>query len=230
MAAPDSFLALAGEFVNCFTNPGFRHFAHFVLVHTMMWGPHYVAEALRQTKWHAVKHWTTPYVLMNRNRWSCGETCNALFALIRRLLPFPGEVVAAIDDTLVRKWGRRFSDLDVTPIRPTRIRAPRAGGSGGIAGWCWRFCGSARVASGVAFLSKRSCSYPSGRIRCQGPFQTKIELAVWLIERLQFFERLTVVEGNLYAKPKLATVPRRPRPSSPDFGLPDPHARERYSL
>jgi hypothetical protein len=207
MSAPDLFLALAGEFVNCFTNPGFQHFLHFVVAHAMMWGaPHCVTETLRQTKWHAVKHWTTPYVFMNRGRWSCREVCNTLLALILRLLPFPAEVVAAIDDTLVKKWGRHFFGLgcypDPTDKNPGASRRRVWGHCWVVLALLWErsrgqwFC---FPLGALLFVPKWVCSR-------QWPFKTKIELAVWLIERLRFLQRLIVVVDNLYAKAKLAAA------------------------
>jgi hypothetical protein len=112
MSAPVLFLALAEEFVNCFTQPGMQHFLHFVRAHAALWGAsHCVTETLRLTRWHEIKHWTTPYVFMKRGRWSCRQVSQTLLDLVLRLLAWPGELIVVIDDTVVKKWGRKFFGL-----------------------------------------------------------------------------------------------------------------------
>ena len=109
MSAPVPFLALAEEFVNCFTNPGMKHFLHFVLAHAALWGaPHCVSETMRLTRVHEMIHWTTLYAWMNRGRMSCRRISRTLFDVISRRISCSGEIIVAIDDTLVKRWGRKF--------------------------------------------------------------------------------------------------------------------------
>ena len=83
MNAQEVVLVLVEEFVNCFTKPGYAHFIHFVLAHAALWGaPHYVTETFRLTLWRHIKHWTTPYVFMRKDRWSCMKMAATLTKII----------------------------------------------------------------------------------------------------------------------------------------------------
>jgi hypothetical protein len=204
MTAPAAFLALVEQFVNCFTAPGFRHFVHFMLAHATLWGArHCVTETLRQTGWHELKHWTTPYVFMRRGRWSCRAVTQALFTLLLGKLSFGNEVVLAIDDTLVKKWGRRFFGLgyypDPTDKNPGASRRRALGHCWVVLALLWEqgpgrwFC---FPLGALLFVPESRCSRAF-------PFQTKIELAAALLRRLRFAPRVILVVDNLYAKAKL---------------------------
>ena len=92
--------------------PTFQHFLHFILAHAALWGaPHCVTETLRATLWHHVKHWTAPYFFMKHGRWSCRHVSRTLLDQILRRLGLDGPLNLAIDDTLVKKWDRRFDGL-----------------------------------------------------------------------------------------------------------------------
>jgi hypothetical protein len=202
MTAP-VLVALLGEFVNCFTTPGFRHFTHFVLAHAGLWGaPHCVTETLRLTQWHHWRHWTAPYVFLKRGRWSCRRLSRRLLELILARLKPDGPLVIAIDDTLVKKWGRRLFGLgcyrDPTDKNPGAARRR-------VWGQCWVVAAllveRARGAwlcfplAALLFVPAKFC--PKG-----WRFATKIELAAALLERLGLRDVLLVVD-NLYAKKAL---------------------------
>lgn len=204
MTAPVAFLALVEVFVNCFTKPGFQHFYHYMMAHASMWGgAHCVTETLRQTLWHHVKHWTTPYVFMRKGRWSCRVLTQTLFDLLLSKLSFGDEIVLAIDDTLVKKWGKRFFGLghypDPTDKNPGASRRRALGHCWVVLALLWEqgpgkwFC---FPLSALLFVPERNC--PNGF-----RFQTKIELAAALLQRLKASRRLTVVVDNLYAKAQL---------------------------
>lgn len=204
MTAPAPLLALVDSFVQCFTQPGFAHFTHFIVAHAALWGaPHCVTETLRLTRWHTLKHWTTPYVFMRCGRWSCRQVAQALLDLLLRTLSFGGEVVLAIDDTLVKKWGRGFFGLgcyvDPTDKNPGASRRRVWGHCWVVVALLWErgpgrwFC---FPLGALLFVPEAVC--PKGF-----PFQTKIELAVILLKRLRFSKGVIVLVDNLYAKGKL---------------------------
>jgi hypothetical protein len=201
MTAPSPLLALVDSFVQCFTHPGFAHFTHFILAHAALWGaPHCVTETLRLTRWHTRKHWTTPYVFMRRGRWSCRQVAQTLLDVLLRRLPFGGEVVLAIDDTLVKKWGRGFFGLgcyrDPTDKNPGASRRRVWGHCWVVLALVWEkgpgrwFC---FPLGALLFVPEKAC--PAGF-----PFQTKIELAVALLQRLRFSKPVILLVDNLYAK------------------------------
>jgi len=204
MTAPVEFLALVEPFVNGFTAPGFRHFTHFMLAHATLWGaPHCLTETLRQTRWHALRHWTTAYVFMRRGRWSCRELAQTLRDLLLARLPFGDEVVLAIDDTLVKKWGMSFFGLgyypDPTDKNPGAARRRVRGHCWVVLALLWEqgpgrwFC---FPLGALLFAPERLCSRAF-------PFQTKIELAAALLGRLRFASRVILLVDNLYAKGQL---------------------------
>jgi len=208
MTALDPLLALLVEFVQCFTQPGFVHFKHFILAHAALWGaPHCVTETLRLTRWHAIKHWTTPYVFMKSGRWSCQRVSQALFQLLARFLGIGEELVVVIDDTLVKKWGRKFFGLgcyrDPTDKNPGASRRRVWGHCWVVLAMLWEkgpgqwFC---FPLSALLFVPQRLC--PS-----DWTFMTKIDLAVELLRRLAFAGRkIILVVDNLYAKAQLVSA------------------------
>jgi hypothetical protein len=207
VTAPAAFVALVDQFVNCFTAPGFRHFLHFMMAHASMWSSsHCVTETLRQTLWHHVKHWTTPYVFMRRGRWSCRAVTQTLFDVLMDRLPVGEEVVLAIDDTLVKKWGRGFFGLghypDPTDKNPGASRRRALGHCWVVLALIWEqgpgrwFC---FPLSALLFVPESLCPRAF-------PFRTKIELAAQLLRRLQRpAQRVVLLVDNLYAKAHLIT-------------------------
>jgi hypothetical protein len=205
MTAPAALVALLSAFVQCFTQPGFAHFTHFILAHAGMWGgPHCVTETLRATLWHHVRHFTAPYVFMKRGRWSCRAVSRTLLDLLVARLALAGEVVLAIDDTLVKKWGRRLFGLgcyrDPTDKNPGAHRRR-------VWGQCWVVAALlvelksqwkhknrwlCFPLAALLFVPRKVC--PKG-----WRFATKIELAEALLGRLGLC-KVTLVVDNLYAK------------------------------
>jgi hypothetical protein len=210
VTAPVAFLALVEQFVNCFTAPGFRHFVHFMMAHATLWGAtHCVTETLRQTRWHELKHWTASYVFMKRGRWSCRAVTQTLFRVLFGKLSFADEadagasVVLAIDDTLVKKWGRHFFGLGhyLDPTDKTPGASHRR-----VLGHCWvvlALLWEQGPGRWFCFPLGALLFVPESRCSRAFPFQTKIELAAALLRRLRFAPRAILVVDNLYAKAKL---------------------------
>jgi hypothetical protein len=206
MTAPAPLLALLEIFVQCFTKPGFAHFTHFVLAHVALWGaPHCVTETLRLTLWHHIKHWTAPYFFMKRGRWSCRQLSRRLFDLVWHRLGLVGPLVLALDDTLVRRWGRHFDGLglypDPTDKNPGAARRKVWGHCWVMVALLWEKARGAWFCFPLAarlFVPQRSL--PRGWV-----FQTKIELAAALLAQLELGGRQVILlVDNLYAKARLA--------------------------
>jgi hypothetical protein len=103
-------------FVHCFTAPGFSHFASFIVAHMALLGmPHCVTETWRLTRLHSREHWTTPYAFLRRGRWSCQQVSQCWLTLLGQTLRVKGEVVVALDETLVKKGGKKFFGLGLYP-------------------------------------------------------------------------------------------------------------------
>jgi hypothetical protein len=214
MNAQALILPLLLPFVHCFTAPGFAHFAHFVLAHMTLLGmPHCVTETLRLTRFHTVVHWTTPYVFLKRGRWSCRQVSQCLLVLLAMTLGVSAEVVVAIDDTLVKKWGRKFFGLglypDPTDKNPGAHKRRVYGHCWVILALLWEYQGGQWVGFPLAAL----LFVPLARCSTQWPFLTKIDLATWLLRGLRWpATRLIIVVDNLYAKAQLARLTLTPQP------------------
>lgn len=208
MNAQALILPLLVSFVHCFTMPGFAHFAHFVLAHMALLGlPHCVTETLRLTQWHAVVHWTTPYAFLTRGRWSCGQVSQCLLTLLVTTLGLCGEIVVALDDTLVKKGGRKFFGLGLYPD-PTD-KNPGAH-KRRVWGHCWvvlALLWEYQAGKWVGFPLAALLFVPLALCSTAWPFLTKIDLAVWLLRGLRWpAPRLIIVADNLYAKAQVAAV------------------------
>jgi DDE superfamily endonuclease len=208
MNAQALILPLVLAFVHCFTAPGLEHFAHFVLAHMALLGvPHCVTETLRLTQFHTVVHWTTPYAFMQRGRWSCRQVSQCLLALLVTTLGLCGEIVVALDDTLVKKWGRKFFGLGLYPD-PTD-KNPGAH-KRRVYGHCWvvlALLWEYRAGQWVGFPLAALLFVPLALCSKAWPFLTKIDLAVWLLRGLRWpATHVVVVADNLYAKAQVAAV------------------------
>jgi hypothetical protein len=214
MNAQALILPLLVPFVHCFTAPGFEHFAHFVLAHMALMGvPHCVTETLRLTRCHTLEHWTTPYAFMKRGRWSCRQVSQCLLDVLVKTLGIAGEVVVVLDDTLVKKWGRKFFGLGLYPD-PTD-KNPGAH-KRRVWGHCWvvlALLWEYHPGKWVGFPLGALLFVPLALCSTAWPFLSKIDLAEWLLRGLRWpAVRLIVVVDNLYAKAQLARLALTPQP------------------
>lgn len=192
-------------FVNCFTAPGFEHFQSFIIAHAALLGlNHCITEVMRLTGLHYRLHWTTPYAFMKKGRWSCREVSQCLLDLITSRLKIMEEIIIAIDDTLVKKTGKKFYGLghypDPTDKNPGASKRRVLGHSWVVMALLWEKSGRwfAFPIGTLLFVPEAVCSKVF-------QFRTKIELAVMMIRRLRWpARRLVLVVDNLYAKSKLA--------------------------
>ncbi len=208
MNAQALILSFIAQFVNCFTRPGFFHFQHFTQAHRALLGlPHCVTEAMRLSGVHKLMHWTTPYAFLRKGRWSCLDVSQCLLDLITKSLFISEEIIIAIDDTLVKKWGKHFFGLgfypDPTDKNPGAHRRRVLGHCWVVLALLWEY----RPGLWVGFPLRALLFVPQRVCPQDWPFLTKIELAQMLIEGLRFpARRLIVVVDNLYAKARLASL------------------------
>ena len=208
MNAQALILPLVLSFVHCFTAPGFGHFAHFVLAHMALLGaPHCVTEMLRLTQWHTMRHWTTPYAFMKQGRWSCRHVSQCLLDLLAQTLGTAGEMVVALDDTLVKKWGRKFFGLGLYPDPTDKNPGAR---KRRVYGHCWvvvALLWEYQADKWVGFPLAALLFVPVARCATAWPFLTKIDLATWLLRGLRWpATRVVIVADNLYAKAQVARL------------------------
>jgi hypothetical protein len=124
-----------------------------------------------------------------------------------------GEVVVVLDDTLVKKWGRKFFGLGLYPD-PTD-KTPGAH-KRRVWGHCWvvlALLWEYQANKWVGFPLAALLFVPLARCSTAGPFLTKIDLAERLLRGLRWpATRLLLVVDNLYAKAQLARLPLTAQP------------------
>src|SRR5262245_59131661 len=194
------------SFVHCFTTPGFGHFAHLVLAHMALLGaPHCVTETLRLTQWHTVRHWTTPYAFMTEGRWSCRHVSQCLLDLLAQRLGPCRELVVALDDTLVKKWGRKFFGLGLYPDPTDKNPGAR---KRRVYGHCWvvvALLWEYQAGKWAGFPLAAVLFVPLALCSTVWPCLTKVDLATWLLRSLRWpATRVVIVADNLYAKAQVA--------------------------
>jgi DDE superfamily endonuclease len=214
MNAQALILPLLVSFVHCFTAPGFVHFTHFILAHMALLGtPHCVTEMLRLTQSYQVVHWTTPYAFMQRGRWACRQVSQCLLDVLAPTLGVAEEVVVALDDTLIKKWGRKFFGLglypDPTDKNPGAHKRRVYGHCWVVGALLWEY----QAGKWAGFPLAALLFVPLALCSPTWPFLTKIDLAERLLRGLRWpAARLILVVDNLYAKAQLARLTLTPRP------------------
>jgi len=173
----------------------------------LLGAPHCVTETLRLTQRHQVVHWTPPYAFLHRGRWVCRQVSQGLLDLLRTRLGLAGEVIVALDDTLVKKWGRKFFGLGL--YRDPTDKNPGAH-KRRVYGHCWvvlALLGEYHEGKWVGFPLAALWFVPLALCSHRWPFLSKIDLAERLLHSLRWpAARRIVVVDNLYAKAQLARV------------------------
>jgi hypothetical protein len=122
-------------------------------------------------------------------------------------LGFSGEVVVALDDTVVKKWGRKFFGLGLYPDPTDKNPGAR---KRRVYGHCWvvmALLWEYQVGHWVSFPLAAGLFVPVALCSTAWPFLTKIDLATWLVGRLRWpAPRVVLVADNLYAKAQVARL------------------------
>lgn len=109
-------------FQSCFTRPSFRSFWAVVCAWILCSGRRSLTRVIQAAQLSQFKHCCSFHRFFSKARWNLDELGHAV---LRLLLPFCSQVlVAAVDDTLARKSGRRIwgADMHHDPLRSTRAR------------------------------------------------------------------------------------------------------------
>jgi hypothetical protein len=175
--------------------------------------PPCVNETSRLTQLHQFLHWTTPYTFMQRGRWACQQVSQCLLDRLSTTLGIAGEVVVVVDDTLGKKWGRKFFGLglypDPTDKNPGTHKRRVYGHCWVVLALLWEY----QTGQWVGFPLAALLFVPLTRCPEHWPFLTKIDLAERLLRSLRWpATRLILVVDNLYAKAQLARLLLTPHP------------------
>ena len=117
-----SFAPLLLAFQPCFTQPSFRSFWALVCAWILCSGRRSLTRVIQAAQLSQFKHYCSFHRFFSKARWNLDELGHCV---LRLLLPFCSQLlVAAVDDTLARKSGRRIwgADMHHDPLRSTRAR------------------------------------------------------------------------------------------------------------
>src|SRR6184192_485540 len=117
-----SFAPLLLAFQPCFTQPSFRSFWALVCAWILCSGRRSLTRVIQAAQLSQFKHYCSFHRFFSKARWNLDELGHCVLPL---LLPFCSQLlVAAVDDTLARKSGRRIwgADMHHDPLRSTRAR------------------------------------------------------------------------------------------------------------
>src|SRR6266566_4456622 len=117
-----SFAPLLLAFQPCFTQPSFRSFWALVCAWILCSGRRSLTRVIQAAQLSQFKHYCSFHRFFSKARWNLDELGHRV---LRLLLPFCSPVlVAAVDDTLAHKSGRRIwgADMHHDPLRSTRAR------------------------------------------------------------------------------------------------------------
>ncbi|GGN33596.1 SRSO17 transposase [Actinoplanes campanulatus] len=132
---PPSLAGMLRSFRSCFTAPSFRTFSALLAGMIAQPGRHTVCGMLTAAGLAGVWHHAKAHWFLSRARWNTDEVGLALFRLVvTHLIPADAPIVIAVDDTLLRRSGRKVAltgwhyDGAAGPrsSRPPRRRPPTA--------------------------------------------------------------------------------------------------------
>jgi hypothetical protein len=227
-------------FRQCFTAPGFFYFQQFVRSFWLGDERRTVTTVVRQAG--AEKHFSNFHRFLKTYRWSPQEVTRTLVLLVLAQLGVAPDatgvawVNSALDDTLVRKWGRKMegASWQHDPMSP----APKGGKPLLAFGHCWVVLGLLWPhGERWLFLAWAAWLFRPPKITPQEQQETKLQLAVRQVKEWQLpaWLRLRVVCDGAYGKRTLVdglreqghhVVSRLPR-NAVLFEVPTPPAQKR---
>jgi len=199
---PETFVKFILELKENFTNPSFEHF-RVVLSAVLLGGPKKnITAGIRLNKIKG--HFSNVHRFVSQYQWDVYQVVHSLLKLIERSLGKQDELVFALDDTLVPKYGRHIFgrachfDHSSKPNRPQYIL-----------GHNWVVLGLLHYCS---MFSKWLCLpilselfIPESVSGKEKEHKSRIDMAVDMIKRVQSFvnTKFTLVADGLYAKKTL---------------------------
>jgi hypothetical protein len=124
IAIVPSFLALLQVFESCFTAPTFRTFQVLACGWVLALGRHTVTTAVRAANATEWKHIRTLHRFFSKSRWNHDALGLPVVRRIDAMLPKEQPLVAAMDDTLGRRTGKRVAAASMhrDPLLSTAVR------------------------------------------------------------------------------------------------------------
>ena len=199
---PASFVKFILAFEGCFTRPSFRHF-QVVLAAILLGGPKKTLTAgIRLLG--VISNFCNIYRFLGHYKWELINVVGDLFGLLQKGLSLGSDLVFALDDTLVPKYGRKIFGRGCHFDHASRPNRPKY-----ILGHNWVLLGLLHHCS---VFSKWLCfpllaqlfipekALPKGKV-----FRSRIQIAVEMVAQMRALVKgpFTLVVDGLYAKKRL---------------------------
>ena len=199
-ASPDWNILLE-PFQSLFSKPGFRYFCAFVRVFAHLDGRLWVTSVVLSRL--LARHWTNFYRFLRSSAWDAAAVSRQVFALC---LPVcrdeRGRVFVAIDDTVCRKYGKKFDHAGIH-YDPMNHDSPHHLSYG----HCWvALAALAQQAGQQAVALFVSCALYVPKAACakDQTYRGKLQLAANLMKALPETLLLVAVADGAYAKAPFA--------------------------
>ena len=199
---PETFVKLILNLRENFTHPSFEHF-QVILSAILLGGPKkHITSGIRLTR--PKGHFSNIHRFVGQYKWDIHQLSFSLYKLIQRGMDLPRDLVFALDDTLVPKYGKHIFgsawhfDHASKPNHPKYIR-----------GHNWVILGLLHYCS---VFSKWLCLpllaelfVPESALPKDKPYLSRIDMAVEMIDRIKELVNttFTLVADGLYAKKNL---------------------------
>jgi hypothetical protein len=122
---PADLLKLIVVFSPAFANPTWESAKILLLGALLACGKRTVTACLRVVGLSQEEHFQNYHRVLNRAKWNTLLTVKILFGLLLILVPSPGEIVLAADDTIERRRGKKIKQLGCyrDPVRCIKQRS-----------------------------------------------------------------------------------------------------------
>jgi hypothetical protein len=199
---PETFVKLILTLKENFTKPSFNHFVTVLSGILLGSGKKHITTGIRLTR--PPGHFSNVHRFVSRYKWDLQDLSHSIFQLIGQKLRLPRDLVFALDDTLIPKYGKKIFgrallfDHAAKPNRPKYIQ-----------GHNWVVLG---LLHDCSVFSKWLCLpllselfVPARALPAGDVYRSRIDMAVDIIDRLKGFVKstFTVVADGLYAKKNL---------------------------
>ena len=113
------------QFASCFTRPSFQTFRVIVTGWLLGWGRRTVTHLLLVGDGLKIKTFSCYHRFFSQARWAVDAIGRVMLALVLEFIPEDAPIVAAVDDTLNRKTGKRIwaAGMHHDPLLSTARRA-----------------------------------------------------------------------------------------------------------
>jgi hypothetical protein len=199
---PETFVKLILKLRNNFTQPSFNHFITVLSGILLGGGKKHITTGIRLTR--PAGHFSNVHRFVSRYKWDLHRLSDSLFKLIQQRLRLSRDLVFALDDTLVPKYGKHIFGRALLFDHAAKPNRPKY-----IMGHNWVVLGLLHYCSA---FSKWLCLpllselfVPASALPTGCACRSRIDMAVDMIDRVKSFVNttFTVVADGLYAKKHL---------------------------